>query len=112
MEERKEIDPNGVGQHDPGAKLDSGKIEAGLLEQFSLSLLAVAEVLTYGKNKYSEGGWQYVEDGEKRYKNAGWRHRLEGFSEERDRESGLLHKAHEAWNVLAELEFKLRKEQK
>jgi len=103
-----ERDPNGIGQHDPGAKLDHGKIQADLLEDFSLALAAVAEVCTYGAKKYSRGGWQHVPDGINRYNAAAWRHRLNRRHEEVDKESGLMHDAHEAWNVLARLELILR----
>lgn len=100
---RKQMD-----QHRPGAKLDSGKIQAGVLGQFSLALLAVGEVGTYGATKYSRGGWQHVENGVERYDDAKWRHMLAGYREEIDEESGLLHAAHEAWNALAKLELILR----
>ena len=105
MEEK---DPNGVDPHTPGAKLDDGKVMASLLEGFGLALLAIAEVGTFGAKKYSLNGWEKVEDGKTRYKNAKWRHLLEGYLCEYDKESKLLHKAHEAWNTLAELEFILR----
>ena len=101
-----ETDPNGIMPGEPGSKLDKGKTKAGLLTDFRRALLAVAEVSTFGANKYSEGGWQHVENGIRRYQDAGWRHRLaEG---DIDVDSGLLHKAHEAWNILAELEMILR----
>jgi len=107
-----ESDPNGVGQHEPGAKLDAGKVQAGVLGQFSRALLAVAEVGTHGAEKYSRGGWQSVENGIERYGDAGWRHKLKGEYEELDPDSELKHKAHEAWNILAELELILRQEGK
>lgn len=92
-----ERDPAGLPPHAPGAKLDGEKVMAELtLDGFSRALLAVAEVSTYGARKYSPGGWQHVEDGQTRYRRAG------------DRDSGLLHLAHEAWNRLAELELMLR----
>ena len=107
----KEEDPNGLYQHDPGAKLDAGKIQASLLEDFSLALLEVAKVLTHGAEKYTAGGWQHVQNGVKRYNDAAWRHRLAARHEELDSDSGLSHDAHEAWNVLAKLELKLRKKE-
>jgi hypothetical protein len=106
-----EKDPNGIDAHLPGAKLDAGKVMAGVLSDFSLALIAVAEVGTFGANKYSRGGWQSVPDGEVRYFDAGWRHLLKRRHEDYDVDSGLLHDAHRAWNVLAELELKLRREQ-
>ena len=43
---------------------------------------------------------------------AAGRHRLKRVRETHDPDSGILHLAHEAWNVLAELELALRKEGK
>lgn len=105
-----ERDPLGTDAHAPGAKLDAGKVLAGVLADFSLALLAVAEVGTHGAKKYSRGGWQSVPDGETRYKDADWRHLLKGRHEDFDIDSGLLHEAHRAWNVLAALELRLRRE--
>lgn len=54
----REQDPNGIGQHDNGAKLDAGKPMAGrLLGMFGGALMAVSEVGTFGAKKYTEGGW-------------------------------------------------------
>ncbi|CAM0027382.1 endolysin [Vibrio phage K121] len=105
-----EQDPNGIGQHDNGAKLDAGKPMAGrLLGMFGGALMAVSEVGTFGAKKYTEGGWQHVEDGFKRYDDAGMRHFLKrGMGEEFDEDSELPHLAHEAWNALAKLELYLR----
>lgn len=105
-----EKDPNGVGQHEPGAKLDHGKPMAGrLLGLFANALYAVAEVGTFGANKYTEGGWVHVKDGIKRYDDAGMRHYLKRhMGEEFDPDSECLHLAHEAWNKLAQLELVLR----
>jgi len=103
-----EKDPNGIDSHTPGAKLDNGKVMASLLEGFGLALLAVAEVGTFGAKKYSRNGWEEVKDGKRRYRDAKWRHLLKGHLCDYDKDSKLLHKAHEAWNILAELEFTLR----
>lgn len=103
-----ESDPTGRSAKDPGAKLDSGKIMGGLLADFSLALTAVAEVGTYGANKYTRNGWESVPDAIRRYGDAKWRHLLKGATQPIDPDSGLMHKAHEAWNVLAELELMLR----
>ncbi len=106
-----ERDPTGRAANEPGAKLDAGKVRADLvLDGFGLALLEVAKVATYGAAKYSEGGWQDVPDGVKRYRAAGDRHRLFRFHDTYDRDSGLRHLAHEAWNRLAELEMALRQE--
>lgn len=101
-------DPHGLDQHAPGAKLDAGKIRAGLLLGFSDALLAVAEVMTYGAEKYSAHGWKAVPNGEERYLDAGMRHLLQQHYEPRDRESTLLHLQHKAWNSLAELQLHIR----
>jgi hypothetical protein len=102
-------DPNGLPASAPGAKLDGTKVMAELtLDGFARALMAVAEVSTYGANKYSPGGWQHVTDGQTRYRRAGDRHRLTRGYELRDPESQMLHLAHEAWNRLAELELYLR----
>jgi len=103
-----EFDPTGAEAHEPGAKLDGGKTLAGVLSDFSLALQAVAEVGTHGARKYSRGGWQSVPDALTRYKDAEWRHLLKSRHEEYDPDSGLLHDAHKAWNVLAQLELRLR----
>ena len=103
-----EVDPLGKGAHEPGAKVDAGKVMGGLLDDFPLALMAVAEVGTFGANKYSRGGWQSVPEGRQRYRDAMWRHLLKEGREECDGESGLKHIAHRAWNALAELELALR----
>lgn len=103
-----EKDPTGKSANEPGAKLDDGKILAGLLDDFAMALLAVAEVGTFGAKKYTRGGWQSVPDGIQRYRDAMWRHLLQERHESCDQDSGLLHAAHRAWNALAELELILR----
>ena len=103
-----ETDPNGLLPTDPGAKLDDGKILAGVLGDFSLALKEVAKVGTFGAKKYSRGGWQHVENGAERYYDALWRHLLDERHEPIDQDSGLLHSAHLAWNCLARLELILR----
>lgn len=107
-----ERDPNGLKPSDPGAKLDQGKVTADLLEDFGLALMEVAKVGTFGAKKYSRAGWLQVDDGQNRYRAAKWRHLLTGKYESHDPDSGLLHKAHEAWNCLAELELLLREKVK
>jgi hypothetical protein len=92
-----------------GIKHDQGKPLAACLKDFSLALLKVAEVATFGANKYERGNWQDVENGETRYDDAKWRHMLASRHEEYDPETNLMHEAHEAWNTLAKLELKLRR---
>lgn len=108
-----EKDPLGLSQHAPGAKLDAGKVRAALvLDGFSRALWAVSEVGTFGANKYTDNGWMSVGNGLSRYADAAARHKLKrAAGEENDPDSNLKHLAHEAWNVLAQLELLLRKEQ-
>lgn len=103
-----EIDPNGIGQHEPGAKLDEGKPRlARVLKQFPRALRAVAVVGMDGAAKYTWDGWFEVPDGIERYDDALMRHAI---PEDGDYcpISGTLHKAHAAWNALAELELELK----
>ncbi len=55
-----------------GEKHDGEKIRMDLLPFEALE--AVAEVLTHGARKYTENGWQTVENGERRYLAALLRH--------------------------------------
>lgn len=70
--------------------------------------MAVAAVATYGANKHSDGGWQHVPNGILRYTDARDRHELQEAIEDCDKDTGLLHAAHAAWNALARLELILR----
>lgn len=101
-------------QHTPGAKLDKGKVRPSLiLNGMARALTAVAEVGTFGANKYTDGGWVHVPNGFARYEDAQQRHALaRAKGEERDPESQLLHLAHEAWNALAKLDLYLREQEK
>ena len=103
-------DPNGIPQHDPGAKLDAGKEPMRLiLHAMPRALLEVGRVGAYGAKKYSENGWSSVPDGVARYTDAMFRHALREGMEAHDEESGLLHAAQVAWNALARLELMLQK---
>ncbi len=107
-----EVDPTGLDQHAPGAKLDAGKIRAGLcINGFARALQEVAKVTTFGAAKYTPNGWRAVENGVDRYTDAMHRHFLaEATGEQVDADSGLRHAAHAAWNALARLELMLRNE--
>ena len=106
-----EIDPRGLKGGDLGAKFDAGKIRPSLiLNDMPRAILAVAEVGTYGAEKYSEGGWKHVDSGIARYTDAMDRHRLKEGIESHDDDSGLLHAAQVAWNALARLELMLREQ--
>lgn len=94
-------------------KFDGGKILAGIpFQDFPLALKAVAEVGTFGAKKYSRSSWKTVDNAMVRYTDAKFRHILEGEIDERDHESGLLHKAHEAWNALATLQLYIEQMEK
>lgn len=96
-----------IPQHEPGAKLDSGKPRMGLvLQGFRKALSEISKVGTAGAEKYSDNGWMSVPNGEARYEDALLRHLL--ADEEIDQDFGLSHRAHMAWNALALLELELR----
>lgn len=99
-----------IPQHEPGAKLDTGKPRCSLvLGAFANALLEVSRVGTFGADKYSDNGWLEVPNGQQRYADALHRHLLlDASGEVVDSESELSHKAHAAWNALAILELELR----
>ena len=107
VEDLKEIDPNGVDQHEAGAKLDAGKPRVALvLKGFANALWEVSRVGTFGAEKYTPFGWKEVKDGEERYDDALMRHKLKDWMGERvDDELPVLHQAQVAWNALAKLEL-------
>lgn len=107
-----EIDPNGLDQHEHGAKLDSGKNRLGLvLLAFSNALQEVGVVGTFGAKKYTDNGWLTVQDGKIRYTDAMLRHLLQEKTEGKiDKETGLRHSAQVAWNALARLQLQLMEE--
>lgn len=94
-----------------GMKYDDGKPRMALLfDGCPHALEAVAQVLTFGAQKYAAHSWQTVPDGEERYKSALLRHLTAvGKGEEIDSESNLHHLAHAACNALFILELELRK---
>lgn len=92
-----------------GIKHDQEKLKPTLLfDDMPLAIQEMLKVLKYGADKYAEGNWLKVDNGESRYRNACDRHRLQSSIEEYDAESGLLHLAHEAVNAVMLLELKLR----
>lgn len=107
-----ERDPTGRDAHAPGAKLDAGKTEFGLIMQgMPRALRQVARVATYGANKYTRDGWLSVPDGPRRYTDAMYRHlNAEACGELHDPDTQLEHAAHAAWNALARLELLLREQ--
>jgi hypothetical protein len=107
----REKDPNGLKQHEPGAKTDAGKPDASLLLMFGRALLEVARVGTLGAKKYTRCGWQSVPDGKNRYTAALLRHLLTEPYEEYDKDLNVPHAAQSAWNALARLELMLREKE-
>ena len=103
-----EADPFGIPVHDPGAKLDEGKLLAGILQQWPRALDAVLQVATFGARKYSRGGFLQVENGPERYTDAMFRHLLKEPLEDVDQDSGMPHEWHTAWNALSRLELMLQ----
>lgn len=95
-------------------KYDGGKacVHRGLIQYFPRAGYAVAEISTFGANKYAWKGWEGVQDGINRYSDAMMRHILsEARGEEVDPDSKLLHAAHAAWGALARLELILREKE-
>lgn len=83
-------------------KSDKGKLRFDLLPAEWLT--GLAEVATYGANKYTDNGWKKVNNGVERYYAAALRHITAWRKgEEVDPESGLPHLIHAAWNCLAVL---------
>lgn len=77
---------------------------------FPNALLALGEVMTWaGLNKgYKVNDWKDLPNPEMSFIGAASRHRNKRMAgQERDDESNLLHLAHEAFNVLAQLELKI-----
>lgn len=67
-----ESDPTGRKPTDPGAKLDANKTRWDLVPWEVIE--GVAEVMTFGANKYSKNGWKCVPEGRDRYFAAMMRH--------------------------------------
>lgn len=97
-----------------------GKVQMDLFDSgFPNAVMEVAKVMTWAaENKgYKPHDWVNLPDAETSFPSAASRHRVksliqkvEGLPviERVDEESAILHKAHEAFNILAELELMLR----
>ena len=97
-----------------------GKVQMNLFDEgFPNAVMEVAKVMTWAaENKgYKPHDWVNLPDAESSFPSAASRHRVKSLiqkvsglpvNECVDEESGILHKAHEAFNVLAELELMLR----
>lgn len=109
-QDRIEQDPNGLAPSASGAKLDQGKPIAGeLILGFPRALTEVIRVATFGAVKYSRHGFLSVPDASTRYLDASLRHLLAyGRGEIQDPDSGCLHLAQAAWNLLAIIEIDQR----
>lgn len=104
-----EEDPAGLNPSvDMGAKLDANKPDMSLLIDFGQALKEVAMVGTFGMKKYKRGSWLHVKDGIVRYTAADLRHIMAENHEVYDKDSGLKHAAHHAWNALSRLELMIR----
>lgn len=81
--------------NDQRFKADGGKSRPSLLERdFVHALRAVQATLDYGAQKYEARSWKGI--AAERYDDAARRHRIAGdLGELRDRESNLLHRAHQ-----------------
>ena len=93
-------------------KYDQGKPQADLLLGFSRALMEVTKLLTFGARKYEPHGWTGVEEGEDRYTAALIRHLLQETWEAKDVDSNINHDVAVAWNALARLDLRLRREEK
>lgn len=95
-----------------GLKYDEGKPLLGMMQRyFARAIDTVGRVATVGANKYGRDNWLELDNAEERYHDALYRH-LNAMErgEELDEESGYEHLAHAAWNALALLELKKRKD--
>lgn len=111
-EEFTEDDPSKIGTG--AVKYDGGKpcVWRGVINYFPRALWGVAEISTFGAQKYAWSGWEDVKDGYERYRDAQFRHALkDAMGEGVDPDSKLLHLKHEAWGALAALELALREQE-
>lgn len=122
MTEEEFFNHNGEFTKDDPAKIDTGAIKydggkpcvwRGVINYFPRALWGVAEISTFGANKYAWAGWEDLEDGFARYQDAKCRHQLKAaMGELDDPDSKYLHLKHEAWGALAALELFLREREK
>lgn len=93
------IDSNGQLHFDQERKFDAGKLRYDLIPPKAIK--ALAEVLTYGANKYADNSWKQVKPFNDRYYAALMRHLMAWREGElKDSESGLPHLAHALCNVM------------
>ena len=91
--------------NDQRAKADAGKSDPLLLEaDMPRALAIINRVLDYGLIKYERKAWLQV--AKERWDAACGRHRRSRYlGEDFDRESGLLHMAHEAAGLIIQIEL-------
>lgn len=94
-----------------GIKADQGKPRLGLvLVEVPHAFEKLGTLLGFGADKYAVGNWDKVQEGEMRYLDALMRHLTQHHKGEKvDPESGELHLAHAAVNIMFLLDKELRK---
>lgn len=93
-----------------GKKYDSGKPMVGTLcNVFPRALLGIGMCITFGTTKYPKSdNWKLVDGAFTRYQDSLMRHYTKFLAGEIvDKETGILHLCHMAWNTLAILELYL-----
>lgn len=106
------IDTLSSKQDDPN-KDKTGKIMAGVLEDFLPALTEIAKLGSMNNKpngKYDRGSWMLVEN-EVDYVDAFWRHLLAG-RDNIDPETGMPHSVAIAWNAIALVWFQLKRDGK
>lgn len=102
-----------LGIPDPN-KESLGKTMAGVLADFAPALKEVAELGSMNNKpngKYDRGSWMEVKNPEVEYNDAFWRHLLDG-PHNIDPTTGKHHDVAVAWNALALVYFRLKREGK
>lgn len=100
----KEFESSSVVDESIGMKFDTGKLRYSLVPH--IAFRGLAEVLTFGADKYAPNSWQTVPSGKERYLDALYRH-IEAYrsGEILDSESGLSHLSHAMTNCAFLLHF-------
>ncbi len=91
---------------------EGGKYMAGIIADFAPALKEIAKLGSMNNKpngKYERGSWKLVKNPEVEYTDAFWRHLLEGSSTI-DPESGMPHDVAIAWNAIALVCFRLKRE--
>jgi len=92
-----------------GVKDDQGKLMMGLIPHEAMT--GLAQILTFGANKYAPNGWQTVPNAKSRYEDAMLRHFYAyKAGEQNDPESGLSHLKHALTNLAFLVYFEDNKE--